>query len=173
MVKAIELRLIKIILILFSCGYSLNLTITDYHDPQANHILDAEIYENTLIISAMVQGIEFYDISSGGQLNHIDQFTLVQNRKANCVEAIDNYAYFTSKNGLYVVDISSPSNPQNLGRVAGPNNFILENLDAENNMLAVAAHEDGVLLYDISNPQDIQLRSTINSDNAWCVRLKD
>ena len=171
--KAIDLRLIKIILILFSWGYSLNLTITDYHDPQANHILDAEIYENTLIISAMVQGIEFYDISIGGQLNHIDHFTLGQNGKANCVEAIDNYAYFTSKNGLYVVDISSPSNPLNLGRVAGTNNFILENLDAENNMLAVAAHEDGVLLYDISNPQDLQLRSTINSENAWCVRLKD
>ena len=171
--KAIDLRLIKIILILFSWGYSLNLTITDYHDPQANHILDAEIYENTLIISAMVQGIEFYDISSGGQLNHIDHFTLGQNGKANCVEAIDNYAYFTSINGLYVVDISSPSNPQNLGRVAGTNNFILENLDAENNMLAVAAHEDGVLLYDISNPQYLQLRSTIISENAWCVRLKD
>ena len=171
--KAIDLRLIKIILILFSWGYSLNLTITDYHDPQANHILDAEIYENTLIISAMVQGIEFYDISSGGQLNHIDHFTLGQNGKANCVEAIDNYAYFTSKNGLYVVDISSPSNPQNLGRVAGTNNFILENLDAENNMLAVAAHEDGVLLYDISNPQNLELRSTINSENAWGVRLKD
>ncbi|SUZ48945.1 uncharacterized protein METZ01_LOCUS1799, partial [marine metagenome] len=172
-VKAIDLRLIKHILILFSWGYSLNLTITDYHDPQANHILDAEIYENTLIISAMVQGIEFYDISGGGQLNHIDHFTLGQNGKANCVEAIDNYAYFTSKNGLYVVDISSPSNPQNLGRVDGTNNFILENLDADNNMLAVAAHEDGVLLYDISNPQDLELRSTINSENAWAVRLKE
>ena len=171
--KVIDLRLIKYILILFSWGYSLNLTITDYHDPQANHILDAEIYENTLIISAMVQGIEFYDISGGGQLNHIDHFTLGQNGKANCVEAIDNYAYFTSKNGLYVVDISSPSNPQSLGRVDGTNNFILENLDADNNMLAVAAHEDGVLLYDISNPQDLELRSTINSENAWAVRLKD
>jgi hypothetical protein len=172
-VKAIDLRLIKHILILFSWGYSLNLTITDYHDPQANHILDAEIYENTLIISAMVQGIEFYDISGGGQLNHIDHFTLGQNGKANCVEAIDNYAYFTSKNGLYVVDISSPSNPESLGSVDGTNNFILENLDADNNMLAVAAHEDGVLLYDISNPQDLELRSTINSENAWAVRLKE
>ena len=167
------MRLITYILTLFSWAYSLNLTITDYHDPQANHILDAEIYENTLIISAMVQGIEFYDISSGGQLNHIDHFTLGQNGKANCVEAIDNYAYFTSKNGLYVVDISNPSNPQSLGRVDGTNNLILENLDADNNMLAVAAHEDGVLLYDISNPQNLELRSTINSENAWAVRLKD
>ncbi|MDC0145605.1 hypothetical protein OAI93_03305 [bacterium] len=161
------------ILILLSYGLSLNLTLTDYHDPQANHILDAEVYENTLIISAMVQGIEFYDISNGGQLNHIDHFSLGQQGKANCVEAIDNYAYFTSKNGLYVVDISNPSNPQSLGRVNGTSNFILENLDADANMLAVAAHEDGVFLYDISDPENLQLRSTISTNNAWGVRLKD
>lgn len=89
------------------------------------------------------------------------------------MEAIDNHAYFTSKNGLYVVDISSPSDPQSLGRVDGTNNLILENLDADNNLLAVAAHEDGVLLYDISDPQDLELRSTIISENAWGVRLKD
>ena len=156
-----------------SNGFSLNLTMTDYHDPQANHILDAEIYQNTLIISAMIQGIEFYNISDGGQLEHIDHFTLGQNGKANCVEAIDNYAYFTSRNGLYVVDISDPSDPQSLGRVDGTNGFILENLDADNNMLAVAAHADGVLMYDISNPDNLQLNATISADNAWCVRLKD
>ena len=156
-----------------SNGFSLNLTMTDYHDPQANHILDAEIYQNTLIISAMIQGIEFYNISDGGQLEHIDHFTLGQNGKANCVEAIDNYAYFTSRNGLYVVDISDPSDPQSLGRVDGTNGFILENLDADNNMLAVAAHTDGVLMYDISNPDNLQLNATISADNAWCVRLKD
>lgn len=156
-----------------SNGFSLNLTMTDYHDPQANHILDAEIYQNTLIISAMIQGIEFYNISDGGQLEHIDHFTLGQNGKANCVEAIDNYAYFTSRNGLYVVDISDPSDPQSLGRVDGTNGFILENLDADNNMLAVAAHADGVLMYDISNPDNLQLSATISADNAWCVRLKD
>ena len=147
--------------------------MTDYHDPQANHILDAEIYQNTLIISAMIQGIEFYNISDGGQLEHIDHFTLGQNGKANCVEAIDNYAYFTSRNGLYVVDISDPSDPQSLGRVDGTNGFILENLDADSNMLAVAAHADGVLMYDISNPDNLQLSATIGADNAWCVRLKD
>ena len=167
------MRFIKHILILLSYGLSLNLTLTDYHDPQANHILDAEVHENTLIISAMIQGIEFYDISNGGQLNHIDHFSLGQQSKANCVEAIDNYAYFTSKNGLYVVDISNPSNPQSLGRVNGTNNFILENLDADANILAVAAHEDGVFLYDISNPENLQLISTINTNNAWGVRLKD
>ena len=150
------MRLIKYILLLITGLYSLNLSIIDYHDPQANHMLDAEVYENTLIISAMVQGIEFYDISNNGQLDHISHFSLSQNAKANCVEAYANHAYFTSRNGLYVVDISNPSNPQNLGRVSGTNNLILENLDAENNLLAVAAHADGVLVYDISDPQNLE-----------------
>ena len=74
---------------------------------------------------------------------------------------------------MYVVDISEPSDPQNLGRVDGTNGFILENLDADNNMLAVAAHADGVLMYDISNPDNLQLNATISADNAWCVRLND
>ena len=167
------MRLIKYILLLITGLYSLNLSIIDYHDPQANHILDAEVYENTLIISAMVQGIEFYDISNNGQLDHISHFSLSQNAKANCVEAYANNAYFTSRNGLYVVDISNPSNPQNLGRVSGTNNLILENLDAENNLLAVAAHADGVLIYDISDPQNLELKSIINCVNAWCARIKD
>ena len=72
-----------IILILVRFLFPLNLTLIDFDDPIANHILDAEIYENTLIISAMIQGIEFYDISNNGQLNHIDHFTLGQNGKAN------------------------------------------------------------------------------------------
>ena len=39
---------------LSSVVFPLNLSLTDYHDPQANHILDAEVHGNTLIISAMV-----------------------------------------------------------------------------------------------------------------------
>ena len=50
-------------LFLFSFGYSLNLTLSDYHNPAANHILDAEVIGDVLIVSAMVQGIDFYDIS--------------------------------------------------------------------------------------------------------------
>jgi len=118
-----------------------------------------------------VQGIEFYDISNNGQLDHISHFSLSQNAKANCVEAYANHAYFTSRNGLYVVDISNPSNPQNMGRVSGTNNLILENLDAGNDILAVAAHADGVMIYDISDPQNLQLKSTIESENAWCARI--
>jgi len=162
-----------IVILIISTVFPLNLTLTDYHDPQANHILDAEVYGNTLIISATVQGIEFYDVSGSGSLNHLDHFTLGQGIRANCVEAINDYAYFTSSNGLYVVNISNPSNPQNLGSVNGTNGFILENLDAEGDLLTVAAHEDGVFLYDISNPNNLNLLSIIPAENAWGVRLQN
>ena len=158
---------------MISNGYSLNLTLTDYHDPAANHILDAEVVGDVLIVSAMVQGIEFYDISNNGTLNHLDNFTLGQGIKANCVRAADNYAYFTTynENGVFVVNISNPNNPQSLGSINNTGNLLLENLDLEGNTLAVCAHEDGVLLFDISNPASPVRISDIETNNAWAVAL--
>jgi len=132
-----------IIVLIFTIRvFALNLTLTDYHDPLANHILDAEVTDDILIISAMVQGIEFYDISNPAQLNHLTNFTLSNSgggwgggTKSNCVRAFGNIAFFTSSNGLYVVDISNPLNPQSLGVVSGTNNYNLENLDLFGNTI--------------------------------------
>ena len=165
---------------ILSVLFPLNLTLTDYHDPTAHHILDAEVVEDQiLIISAMVQGIEFYNISNSGQLNHLAHFSLSSGggggqgggTKSNCVRATGNIAYFTSSNGLYVVNISNPSNPQSLGAVSGTSNLNLENLDLYENVLAVCAHDDGVLLYNISNPQSPSLSSTISTNNAWATAI--
>ena len=53
-----------IILVLFiNSSYCLNLTVHDSDNPSASHILDAEIIDEILIVSGMVGGIEFYDIS--------------------------------------------------------------------------------------------------------------
>jgi hypothetical protein len=162
---------------------ALNLTLTDFHNPAANHLLDAEVVNDILIISGMLQGIEFYNIANPNQLDHLTNFTLSSGggggggggggTKSNCVRAIDNYAYFTSSNGLYIVDISNPSNPQSLGSVSGTNNLNLENLDVYENILAVCAHEDGLLLYDISNPSSPQLSFTINTENAWAAAIRN
>ena len=76
-------------------------------------------------------------------------------------------------NGVAIINISNPSNPQNQGNISGTNNMILENLDTHGNLLAVAAHEDGVLLYDISNPTNPRYISTIDAENAWAVAVDD
>jgi len=161
-------------IIFTTLSFPLNLTLTDYHDPVANHMLDVEVVGDILIVSAMIQGIEVYDISNPENLNHLTNFTLSSGgggggTKANCVRAIGNYAYFTSSNGLYVVNISNPNNPVNLGSISGTSNLILENLDLEENILAVCAHTDGVLLYDISDPVNPSYTATIDADNAWAV----
>ena len=162
-------------IIFITLGFPLNLTLTDYHDPAANHMLDAEIVGDILIVSALIQGIELYDISNSVNLNHLTNFTLSsgggggEGTKSNCVRAIGSFAYFTSSNGLYVVNISNPNNPVSLGSVSGTSNLILENLDLEENTLAVCAHTDGVLLYDISYPANPFYTATIDADNAWAV----
>jgi len=167
------------VIIFTTSGFPLNLTLTDYNNPQANHFLDAEIVEDILIASAMVQGIEFYDISDPRQLNHLTNFNLGSGggggggTKANCVRAQGDYAYFTSSNGLYVVNITDPSNPQSLGAISGTGNLNLENLDLHGNILAVAAHESGVKLFDISNPSSPAIVANISANNAWTAVLDE
>ena len=145
------------IALLFLCTVmSKNLTLHDYDNPSASHILDATIQDNLLIISGMLGGIEFYDISNSEVLNHLDNLQLSGGGggsvKPNCIVASGDYAYVTTNQGLGVINISNPSNPQYLGIVSGTNGYILENLDVYENFLAIAAHEDGVLFYDISDP---------------------
>ncbi len=158
--------------------FCLNLSLTDYHNPSATHILDAEVSEDLLVVVGMIGGIEFYDISNPESLNHLTSFNLSSGAggggpKPNCISIIDGYAYVTAKNGVAIIDISNPSNPINLGYIAGTSNLILENLDIYNDLLAVAAHEDGVLLYSISDPTNPTYISTIQAENAWDVAIDD
>ena len=168
------------LIIFTSVSFALNLSILDYDNPSATHILDAEVIDDLLIVTGMIGGIEFYDISNPELLNHLTSFNLSSGgggggggTKPNCIKAYGNYAYITSNQGVAIVNISNPSNPQNLGYVSGTSNKILENLDIHDDLLAVAAHEDGVLLYDLSNPSNPSYVSTIEAENAWAVDLDD
>ena len=169
----------RLLLLLSFIGFlfSLNLSLHDYHNPSATHILDAEVINDLLIVTGMMGGIEFYDISTPEVLNHLTSFNLSggggSGVKPNCIRAIDNYAYITTTNGVAIIDISNPSNPQSLGYIADTNNLILENLDIHEDLLVVAAHEDGVRLYDISNPSDPIYISTIQTENAWAADIDD
>lgn len=165
---------------LISFLFCLNLSLHDYDNPSATHILDADVFDDLLIVVGMIGGIEFYDISNPQSLNHLTSFNLSSGgggggggAKPNCISIVDGYAYITTKNGVAIIDISNPSNPQSLGYISGTNNLILENLDIHNELLAVAAHEDGVLLYDISNPSNPSYISTISAQNAWAAEIDE
>ena len=65
------------IILLLNVVFLKNLTLHDYDNPSANHILDTEIpHDNPdlLILVGMLGGIEFYDISNPETLNHLDNF---------------------------------------------------------------------------------------------------
>ena len=83
--------------------------------------------------------------------------------------------YITTHRGVAIVNISNPSNPQSLGYISGTygNNFILENMDISGNILAVCAHADGVLFFNISNPANPGLISTAQMENAWAILLHE
>ena len=169
------MRNILLIAFVTTC-FGLNLSVLDYDNPSATHILDAEVIDDLLIVVGMIGGIEFYDISNPELLNHLTSFNLSSGgggggSKPNCITTINDYAYITTKNGVAIIDISNSSNPYSLGYISGTNNLILEGLDAYENLLAVAAHEDGVLLYDISNPSNPIYISTIETTNSWTVAL--
>ena len=168
----------------FSFLLSKNLILHDYDAPsqnQANHTLDATIQDDLLIVVGMLGGIDFYDISIPSELNHLDNLQLSSSggggqgggTKPNCMVTSGNYAYVTTNRGLGVINISNPSNPQYLGIVNGTNDYILENLDIYGSVLAVAAHEDGVLIYDLSTPSNPQFDYVIPSDNSWVVSLDE
>ena len=169
------------IILLSSLLFSKNLTLHDFDNPSASHILDSEIIDNILIVSGMLGGIEFYDISNPEVLNHLTTLQLSSGggggqgggggTKPNCIVASGNYAYVTTNRGLGVINIANPSNPQYLGIVPGTDNYMLEDLNVDSNFLAVAAHEDGTLLFDISNPGNPTFLSSIEGENVWSVHL--
>ena len=170
-------KILLIVLLLFSFMIAKNLTLHDYDNPSASHILDATIEDDLLIVSGMLGGIEFYDITNPENLNHLANLTLSSGgggggTKPNCVDVSGNYLYVTTNQGLGVVDILNPSNPNYLGIVSGTSGYILENLDVYENFLAVAAHEEGVLFYDISNPSNPEHIYTLNTINAWAVQME-
>jgi hypothetical protein len=171
-------RIIITIIITSSLLNGLNLILHDYDDPSVDHISDIDYINNVLIVTGLFGGIDFYDISNPTQLNHLRNFTLNNNggggnSKPNCVKAIENYAYITAKNGVAVVDISNPSNPQYIRYLNNSNGYNLENLDVDNNLLAVAAHDDGVLFYGLSNPENPTYYGRLETENAWTVTLKN
>jgi len=156
-----------------------NLIIHNTYDPTARELLDAEIIGNTLILPGNLQGIEFYNISNPQNPVRLDNLQIQGggggggNTRCYYARGTGNVVYITTHRGVAIVNISNPSNPNFTGYISGTqgNQYVLEDMDISENILAVSAHTDGVFFYDISNPANPTLISTIPAVNAWTVRF--
>ena len=138
---------------IFSTGYSLSLTLTDYHDPIANHILDAEIVDDVLIVSAMIQGIEFYDISNPSNPSLV---STAQADKAWVITIYNNLAFIADGETIRIFDITNIENPDEVNYSLSTGSAI-KDLAIINDLLYAALGSGGVSVYYLSTPADLPL----------------
>ena len=153
----------------------MNLYIHGTYDPTSRELLDAEIVGNVLILPGNLQGIEFYNISNPQFPIHLNNLQIQGggggNTRCYYAKGKENTVYVSTNRGVAIINISNPSNPQFLGYIAGTqgNQYILENMDIKDNILAISAHSDGVFLYNITNPTNPVPYSVIPAQNAWAL----
>ena len=143
-----------------------NLILHDYDNPSASHILDATIQDDLLIVSGMLGGIEFYDISNPETLNHLTNLQLSSGggggTKPNCIVTSGNYAYVTTNQGLGVINISNPNNLNLLSTISSNNAWSVR----LHNGYAYIADEQSVTIYDVSNTASPNFVNVIETTNA-------
>ena len=125
--------------------------------------MDIFIGDSIMIIPGNLDGYDFYDISDPAFPIHISNLEIPfgNNNRAQpgfWVVGNDSIAFITSRNKgnkSAIINFSNPENPVNVGALSFPgintNGLTLEGLDLKDNLLAVAAHEDGVFVFDIQN----------------------
>jgi len=163
--------------------FSKNLHLENRFNPPARELMDVEIINDIMIIPGNLDGYDFYDISDLSNPTLITNFEVPMGNRSLpglWVAATDSVAYFTCRTrqeGSAIVNFADPENPVHVGSLSMEGTDIqnpsFEGLDIYGDMLAVAAHEDGVLLYDISDPHyPIFIMNRIY-ENAWTVSFID
>ena len=171
------------ILLLPVLCFSKNLTLENRFNPPARELLDVEIIGDIMIIPGNLDGYDFYDISDPTHPVHLSNIEVPMGNRAQpglWVSATDSVAYFSSRTrggGSAIVDFRDPSNPSHVGSLSftgsGVNSPSLEGSDIFGDRLAVACHEDGVILFDIEDPLNPELNYIRTCENAWTVAFID
>ena len=160
-----------------------NLTLEHRINPPNRELMDVEIFGDIMIIPGNLDGYDFYDISDPLDPTIITNFQIPMNNRSLpglWVSASDSIAYFTFRTrqqGSAIVDFSDPYDPVHIGSLSisgtGLDNPSFEGSDIFEDLLAVAVHEDGVLLYDITDPSEPDLILQRPCENAWTVAFID
>ena len=162
-----------------------NLTLEHRINPPNRELMDVEIVNEIMIIPGNLDGYDFYDISEPTNPTIITNLEIPMGNGNRSlpglwVSATDSVAYFTCRtkqDGSAIVDFSDPDNPNHVGSLPISGLDIeepsFEGSDIHGDLLAVAIHEDGVLLYDISEPLEPVLILQRPCENAWTVAFID
>lgn len=177
---------IKIIffIIPFFC-FGKNLTLETRLNPPARELMDIHISDSIMIIPGNLDGYDFFDISDPAFPVHIYnlEIPMGNNNRAQpgfWITGNDSLAFISSRNKgnkSAIINFSDPLNPQYVGSLSFPgentNGITLEGLDLMDNFLAVAAHGNGIFIFDIENYQNPELFYEFQCENAWDVIFVD
>ena len=88
----------------------------------------------------------------------------------NDIKVRDNYAYCAFRNGLAIIDISSPENPTIISQLYndGGNGMAIA---IEGNYAFLADNRRGLLIFDISDPHNPSMMSQINTGSIEVVEV--
>ena len=163
--------------------FSKNLHLENRYNPPARELMDVEIINDLMIIPGNLDGYDFYDISNPLNPTLITNFEVPMGNRSLpgiWITARDTVAFFTCRTkqeGSAIVNFSDPYNPEHIGSLsiddADIQNPSFEGSDIYGNYFAVAAHEDGILLYDISDPLNPNFLMKSVCENAWTVAFID
>ena len=181
------LKLFMLISVLFySSLMGKNLQILKNIEPLNYEQIDVEIDGNLMIITGGLGGAVLYDISDPG-----NPISLSDLRLGGCpwgrtyswdINDDASLAIGTSREcGIGIFDISQTSNPKRLisyrpsldSHVPEASGFevSVEDVEIVGDYAILAAHSDGILIYDISSPVSPQFVSQVATNNAFSLAV--
>ncbi len=176
MLKTSLIKKSLIIFLFMAWIFPRNLTILQRIDPSNHELLDVEISGDLMMIPGGLGGVSIFDVNDPyhpQQLSSMNITGCEYGRTYNW-EIRGNYAYGAGRDcGIAVLNISNPSSPNLVGFVGAALPTSYEDVEVRNGILVTAAHTDGVLFFDVSDPTNSQYLSQIVTDNAWSVAVRD
>ena len=115
-------------------------------------------YKKLVVIAFFILAltVPILSINSKAQTNQ----NLYLNRVGFCdievgydVQVVGDYAYVTNNDGMMVIDVSNPSNPETIGELLSGGSM---GVDVESNLVYIATVSNGLIIADISSPTNPQ-----------------
>lgn len=143
------------------------------YDPPNRESLDVEVFGDKMILTANRGGFVIYDLSNPELPVELSNLDMPGCSHPYYTEIYENYAYFAChENGLALVDISNLSNPV-LVTIFDLESIYVEDIVIRDNILAVSAHNDGIIFYDVGDPLDPRVISQMVTENSWSVLFNE